>query len=78
MENAPTVAIKHESELLSFKCLHYSVTESAGMMTITIIKKNQNSDCTFGLRTRDATAKAGKEFDQLDDMITMKKRDTEK
>lgn len=54
------------------------MTESAGTMTVTIVKKNMNSDCTFGLRTRDATAKAGKEFDQLDEMITMKKRDTEK
>jgi len=30
---------EHENELLGFKCLHYSVTESNGSVEITIIKK---------------------------------------
>lgn len=63
MENTPTTPIKQESELVAFKCLHYSVTESAGTMTVTVIKKNMNTECTFGLKTKEATAKAGKDFD---------------
>ena len=78
IENSPTTPLKQESELLSFKCLHYSVTESAGSMNITIVKKNINTDCTFGVRTRESTAKQGKDFDQIDEVITMKKRESEK
>jgi len=45
------------NDLLAFKCLHYSVTESAGTCSVTIVKKNPNFDCVFGLRTIDGTAK---------------------
>lgn len=40
MENVPTTPIVTENEVIAFKCLHYSVTESAGSMTVTVIKKN--------------------------------------
>lgn len=33
--------IEFENELLGFKCLHYSVTESNGNVEITLIKKQQ-------------------------------------
>lgn len=62
-----------ENELLKFKCLHYSVTESAGMMTVVIEKKNQNTECSFGIRTRESEAKANKEFQPLDEIVTMRK-----
>lgn len=45
------------NDVLAFKCLHYSVTESAGTCSVTIVKKNPNVDCVFGLRTIDGTAK---------------------
>jgi len=45
------------NDVLAFKCLHYSVTESAGTCSLTIVKKNPNVDCVFGLRTIDGTAK---------------------
>ena len=63
------------------------MTESAGTVTLTIVKKNLNSDCTFGIRTRDGTAKSGQEetnekgtrdFEAIDEICTMKKRDIEK
>lgn len=47
-------------------------------MTVTIVKKNMSADCTFGLRTKEATAKSGKDFDAIDEVFTMKKRDQEK
>ena len=34
--------LEYENELLGFKCLHYSVTESNGTVEITIIKKVVN------------------------------------
>lgn len=46
-----------ENEFVAFKCLHYSVTESAGSIDITITKKTMNSDYTFGVRTFEGTAK---------------------
>lgn len=58
--------------------MHYSVTESAGVMNATILKKNLNTDCTFGVRTREETAKSGKDFDQVNEVITMKKREAER
>lgn len=63
MENTPTAPVLQANEFVSFKCLHYSVTESAGTMTVTICKKNPNADFTFGVRTIEGTAKAGKDFD---------------
>lgn len=47
-------------------------------MNITITKKNLNSDCIFGVRTREETAKSGKDFDPINEVITMKKRESEK
>jgi len=53
------------------------VTESNGSVEITIIKKNSNMDYTFGYRTVDDTAKHPKDYAKTEDIITMKKRDTE-
>lgn len=78
LENAPTTIVKEMNELLAFKCLHYSVTESAGSIVVTIVKKSVNSDVTFGIRTLNDTAKAGKEYDAIEEVMTMKKRDGEK
>lgn len=78
MENTPSTPVLQENELVAFKCLHYSVTESAGSMTVTITKKSPNADYTFGVRTKEGTAKAGKDFDSIDEVCTMKKRELEK
>jgi hypothetical protein len=42
MENYTTVKLQTYNPLIGFKCNHYSVTESAGQVEITIIKKNAN------------------------------------
>jgi solute carrier family 8 (sodium/calcium exchanger) len=68
--------IAQPNEVIGFKCLNYSVTESNGNVDITIIKK-VNQEITFGFRTVDDTAKAPKDYAHTEEIITMKKRDTE-
>ena len=70
--------VRDENENIGFKCLHYSVTESSGYVDITLIKKNPNAEFTFGVRTRDESAKQSKEYEAYDEIITMKKKEIEK
>lgn len=70
--------VEQENELIGFKCLHYSVTESSGFVEIHVIKKVVNQDLTFGIRTLDGTAKHPTEYEKIEEVITMKKRDTER
>ena len=69
--------IEYENELLGFKCLHYSVTESNGTVEITIIKKVANQELTFGYRTVPGTAITPKDYTHCEEVVTMKKRETE-
>ena len=78
IENIGTTKIEQENELIGFKCLHYSVTESSGFVEVTVIKKVINQDVTFGIRTKDGTAKHPTEYTHFDEVISMKKRETEK
>ena len=51
---------KHElNPKVGFRWLHYSVTESAGCLTVKILKKDINGTVSFGVRTIDGTANAG-------------------
>lgn len=75
MENESSTSVAQQNEVLAFKCLHYSVTESAVTCSITIIKKNPNVDCVFGVRTVDGTAKAGSEYDNFDEVQTISKKE---
>jgi solute carrier family 8 (sodium/calcium exchanger) len=70
--------VEQENELIGFKCLHYSVTESSGFVEVTVVKKTVNQDITFGLRTVNGTAKEPNEYTKIDEILTMKKRETEK
>ena len=54
--SAGTENLKEVNQDLGFKCLHYSVTESAGHVEITILKKSPGVDYTFGVRTKDDSA----------------------
>lgn len=47
-------------------------------MTVSVVKKNMNMDCTFGVKTVDGTASAGSEFHAVDEVCTMKKKEIEK
>ena len=68
--------VAQPNDVIGFKCLNYSVTESNGNVEITILKKVTN-EITFGYRTIDDTAKAPKDYAQVEEIVTMKKRDTE-
>lgn len=57
--------LEFENELLGFKCLHYSVTESNGTVEITIVKKVQQ-ELTFGYRTVADSAVAPKDYTHVD------------
>lgn len=69
--------VKHQNELIGFKCLHYSVTESNGAVKITVVKKVSNQEVTFGYRTIEDTAKAPKDFQHCDNTVTLNKKDNE-
>ena len=78
VENQPTKPILRENKVIGFKCMHYSVTESAGTVKLTIIRKTPDIEITFGVRTREDSAKVGKDYDGIDNVITMKGKDTER
>ena len=61
--------VKVENELVYFKCLHYSVTESNGHVEITIQKRKMNHEVIVGVRTRDDTAVAPKDYGSMDEVI---------
>lgn len=69
--------VEIENEIVGFKCLHYSVTESNGHVEVTIVKKAPQ-ELTIGVRTVADTAISPKDFTHFDDVITMTKRETEK
>jgi len=56
--------------MIGFKCLHYSVTESAGYVEVTVVNKNESQDIAFGIRTVADTAKEGSEYEVLNKVIT--------
>ena len=69
--------VANRSTLAGFKCLHYSVTESSGHVSLTIIKAQQNGFVRLGIRTIDDSASDGKEFKAIDEVITMKESENE-
>lgn len=51
-----------------FKCVHYAVTEKAGVVKLCIVKKKKNSEFNFRVATVEGTAKEGKEFKRYKDV----------
>jgi len=78
MESEVQPAVLSQNDNVAFKCLHYSVTESSGSVSVTIIKKNLNSEGSYGVRTVEDTAKEGREYDKFDEIVTFMGRDAEK
>ena len=70
-----TASIKND--LIGFKCLAYSVTESNGFVEITVVKKTSQQDFTFGIRTIEDTAKMGSEFEAFNKIIELNGKNTE-
>jgi len=57
--------VNEENDLVGFKCLHYSVTESNGHVEVTIVKKLINQELIVGVRTRDDTAISPKDYKEV-------------
>jgi len=70
--------VKEENDLVGFKCLHYSVTESNGHVEVTVVKKLINQELLVGVRTRDDTAQAPKDYQEVNQEIRFAKREQEK
>jgi hypothetical protein len=69
--------IKSPNPYVGFKCLSYSVTESSGIVEITIVKKCAD-EITLGYRTIADTAFAPKDFTHVDEQITFGAKEVEK
>lgn len=70
--------VKEENDLVGFKCLHYSVTESNGHVEVVIVKKLLNQELVVGVRTRDDTAVSPKDYQSIDFEVKFEKREQEK
>lgn len=77
IENTTTIG-GVTNETIGFKCLHYSVVESAGHVEVTVVKKVEDQDISFGIRTVDNSAKEGAEYESLNKVVTSMGKDKEK
>jgi solute carrier family 8 (sodium/calcium exchanger) len=69
--------VKIENDVVGFKCLHYSVTESNGHVEVTIVKKAPDQELLVGVRTRDDTAVSPKDYREINEHIQFGIRDRE-
>ena len=72
LENETGKLAENPNPDFGFKCLHYSVTESAGHVEVTILRKNFNSPDTIGVRTIDGTAEQPKDYGKIDQQVQFK------
>jgi solute carrier family 8 (sodium/calcium exchanger) len=75
--SAGTDNLKETNDAVGFKCLHYSVTESTGHVELTIVKKQPNTEVSFGVRTIDDTATQPKDYGAIDEVVTIPKKQNE-
>lgn len=57
-----------KNEDFGFQCLHYSVSESSGQLTIQVINKKR-ANCAVRAATIDGDAKAGEDYDACDEIL---------
>ena len=67
--------IEDENPEFGFKCLHYSVTESAGQVEITVKRKRLDAGDCVGVRTQDLTAKSPKDYTGINMTLQFKPRE---
>jgi hypothetical protein len=77
-----TRTVSTPNDRIGFKCLHYSVTESSGTIEVTVMKKKEGNDFSFGIRTapydeKVDTAKPESEYMPMDKIVEMKYSDKE-
>lgn len=69
---ADTLDDKARNPDFCFPCLHYSVSEGAGVLRVKIVNKT-GKEIDIGVRTVDSEAVSGKDFDAIDQIIEWKK-----
>ena len=74
--------MKHEesandNQIIGFKHLKYSVSESNEFVTVTITKK-VNEDVSFWVRTIDDTATSPGDYEAKNELITMRASESER
>jgi solute carrier family 8 (sodium/calcium exchanger) len=79
VENTMANELKKEelNPYIGFKCLHYSVTEGAGQLSVIIYKKTQDA-LEIGVRTIDDTAIAPGDYHSVDEILVFEKQEDEK
>lgn len=76
LEDSPAESL-NQNDYVGFKCLHYSVTESNGHVEITILKKENVGEYTFGVRTIEGSARKGKDYEEYKETHTIRQKETE-
>ena len=74
MTQADNLNESQKNKLYGFKCLHYSVSEAAGFVQVCIMNKRKLAG-KVRVITKNNTARAGEDFEQLDEVIFFKKGD---
>jgi solute carrier family 8 (sodium/calcium exchanger) len=69
-------AVGELNDKIGFKCLHYSVTESAGTIKV-VVQKKVDEEIKFGARTKDDTASVESDYKAMDKVFTLGKDDKE-
>ena len=69
--HAEHIEEKLKNEHFGFKCLHYSVSEGSGKIQIHILNKKGVSG-NVHVKTVDAEAKAGEDFEKVEETVEFK------
>lgn len=67
-ESADHIDDKLKNDKYGFKCLHYSVSEASGHLTIIVLNKTGQPG-RVRVKTIDAEAKAGDDFEEVDKIL---------
>lgn len=68
--HAENLEEKERNNDFGFFCLHYSVSEASGSLKIRILNKNATKSKSVRVRTIDAEAKAGDDYEAVDEILT--------
>lgn len=69
---ASSVDDKLKSENFGFNCLHYSVSEASGSISVMVINKKKTAG-RVRIMTVDAEAKAGGDYEKIDEVLEFNK-----
>jgi len=77
MALAENVDEKEKNQYFGFKCLHYSVSEASETLLVHVINKT-GMPGRVRVQTIDAEARAGEDYEEVNEVLTFKKGDMQK